>query len=142
LSIFGHSLGGLFAAYALMKRPEAFESFLVSSPSLWWNSYAVLGLLDEGLQKIATLSPRPRVHIGVGALEQEEPVEAPPGVDLEAVRRRVREARMVDAAREFAESLRAAQLPEVKFVAFTDEDHSSVVAASVGRALTFALRKA
>jgi predicted alpha/beta superfamily hydrolase len=141
LSIFGHSLGGLFVLYALMKRPESFECFLANSPSLWWNGFSVLAQRDSALRKIAGLSPRPRVHIGVGALEQEEPTESVQGVDLEAVRRRVREARMVDAAREFAESLRAAELPELKFVAFDDEDHSSVVPAAIGRAVTFALRK-
>src|ERR1700759_1436563 len=108
LSIFGHSLGGLFVAYALMTRPDAFESFLISSPSLWWNEFSVLKLQQDALRKLAALPTRPRVHIGVGALEQQEPTEAPPGVDLGAVKARVREARMVDAAREFGEWLRAA----------------------------------
>ena len=141
LAIFGHSLGGLLVAYALMRRPEAFETFLANSPALWWNDNSILALIPDALRKMATLSARPRVHIGVGALEQEEPTAAPPGVDLEGVKRRVREARMVDAAREFADSLRYAKLPELKFVAFDDEDHGSVLAAAVGRALSFALRR-
>jgi uncharacterized protein len=141
LSIFGHSLGGLFVAYALMRRPDAFESFLTNSPSLWWNDYSILALMPEALRKIGALPVRPRVHIGVGALEQEEPTAAPPGVSLEEARRLVREARMVDAARELAESLRDAKLAEVKFVAFENEDHSGVLPAAIGRAITFALRK-
>lgn len=141
LSIFGHSLGGLFVAYALMRRPDAFETFLANSPALWWNDFSILALMPGALSKIAALSSRPRVHIGVGALEQEEPTLAPPGVDLEAMQLRVREARMVDGAREFADSLRAANLPEVKWVAFDGEDHGSVLAAAVGRAVTFALRR-
>ena len=33
----GHSLGGLFAVYALMESPDAFDAYVVMAPSLWWN---------------------------------------------------------------------------------------------------------
>ena len=33
----GHSLGGLFAAYALMEKPDLFDAHLIMSPSFWWN---------------------------------------------------------------------------------------------------------
>ena len=58
---------------------------------------------------------------------------------LEVTQARVREARMVDSAREFAEALKAFSLAELKYVCFDDEDHASVVPAAVGRAVTFAL---
>jgi predicted alpha/beta superfamily hydrolase len=141
LSIFGHSLGGLFVAYALMRRPEAFETFLANSPALWWNDFAVLAFMRDFPEKIKRLSARPRVLIGVGALEQKEPTVAPPGVELEAMKARVREAKMVDAAREFADALRDAKLAELRFVEFDGEDHGSVLAAAVGRAISFTLRK-
>jgi len=35
-TVIGHSLGGLFALYALLEQPEAFQQYLVISPSLWW----------------------------------------------------------------------------------------------------------
>lgn len=39
----GHSLGGLFASYAWMQRPELFKGGCVAtSPSLWWNSGELL----------------------------------------------------------------------------------------------------
>ncbi|MGH8027118.1 MAG: alpha/beta hydrolase [Pseudoxanthomonas sp.] len=43
-SLFGHSLGGLFALYALYERPEAFHSIVAASPSMEWNEQ---GLLDD-----------------------------------------------------------------------------------------------
>jgi hypothetical protein len=46
---------------------------------------------------------------------------------------------MVDAARDFAAALAGSPLAELKFVAFEDEDHASVVSAAVGRGITFAL---
>jgi predicted alpha/beta superfamily hydrolase len=35
--LFGHSLGGLFGMYALLKNPQAFTGYLLADPSLWWN---------------------------------------------------------------------------------------------------------
>jgi hypothetical protein len=139
--LFGHSLGGLFVANALMKRPEAFETFIANSPALWWNDFSTLALMQDFLRRIETLSARPRVLVSVGALEQEEPTVAPPGTELQAIKVRVREAKMVDAAREFADALRDAKLPEVQFVPFDGEEHGSVLAAAVGRAITFTLRR-
>lgn len=141
LSLFGHSAGGLFAAYSLMRRPDAFETVVANSPALWWNDFSSLRLMRDFSAKIERLSARPRVLISVGALEQDEPPAAPPGMDLESIKLRIREARMVDAAREFAAALRNAKLAQVEFVAFEGEDHASVLSAAVGRAVTFALRK-
>lgn len=41
-SLFGHSLGGLFALYALYERPQAFHSIVAASPSMEWNEQGVL----------------------------------------------------------------------------------------------------
>ncbi len=34
----GHSLGGLFAGYCLLKRPGLFKRYGINSPSFWWNN--------------------------------------------------------------------------------------------------------
>ncbi|MCD9005979.1 prolyl oligopeptidase family serine peptidase [Luteimonas sp. XNQY3] len=41
-SLFGHSLGGLFALYALYERPSAFHSIVAASPSMEWNAQGIL----------------------------------------------------------------------------------------------------
>lgn len=41
-SLFGHSLGGLFALHMLYTRPTAFEAIIAASPSQWWNEQAIL----------------------------------------------------------------------------------------------------
>lgn len=41
-ALFGHSLGGLFALYALYTRPNAFHAIVAASPSVWWNDQAIL----------------------------------------------------------------------------------------------------
>ncbi len=36
-SLFGHSLGGLFATHTLFTRPDAFHAIIAASPSLFWH---------------------------------------------------------------------------------------------------------
>jgi len=36
--LFGHSLGGLFAGYCLLKKPGLFKRYGINSPSFWWNN--------------------------------------------------------------------------------------------------------
>lgn len=33
----GHSLGGLFTAFALLEKPDLFDAHIILSPSFWWN---------------------------------------------------------------------------------------------------------
>jgi predicted alpha/beta superfamily hydrolase len=40
--LIGHSLGGLFAVYALLNRPEVFKGYVVISPSLWWDDQVLV----------------------------------------------------------------------------------------------------
>lgn len=48
----GHSLGGLFALYALAKRPALFTGFVVMEPALWWNN-------QRGLEEARATLRRP-----------------------------------------------------------------------------------
>lgn len=41
-TIFGHSLGGLFALYVLFTNINAFQTYFISSPSIWWNNQSIL----------------------------------------------------------------------------------------------------
>lgn len=34
----GHSLGGLFGLYALVRRPQVFIGYVVMEPAVWWNN--------------------------------------------------------------------------------------------------------
>ncbi|MFA5521724.1 MAG: alpha/beta hydrolase-fold protein [Castellaniella sp.] len=36
-TLWGHSYGGLFVIYALMKQPELFRHYVAGDPSLWWH---------------------------------------------------------------------------------------------------------
>lgn len=46
---FGHSFGGLFGIYALLRDDGIFDEFFIASPSLWWGeSQLIRDTLDEG----------------------------------------------------------------------------------------------
>ena len=40
--IHGHSLGGLFVAYAMLEAPDLFARYAMTSPSLWWNDRMII----------------------------------------------------------------------------------------------------
>lgn len=62
-TLIGQSLGGLLATEILMKQPQAFDQYIIISPSLWW---------DEGSLLLQKPVPMPqgesslRIYIGVG----------------------------------------------------------------------------
>jgi predicted alpha/beta superfamily hydrolase len=148
LSLFGDSLGGLFVLRTLFTRPDAFRSYVVASPSIWWNDRSVLA--DEAsFASSVRAGISPRVLITVGGLEQsiddlkQPPKALNPNWSQENSERSIQGARMVDNAAELAGRL--ADLAgdtdlEVEFVVFEGETHLSVVPANVSRAISFALR--
>ncbi len=140
--LFGHSLGGLFAAHALLTRPDSFSAFIASSPSLWWDDFSILRKVPDFASAVATLPRPPRILVDVGGKEQDLPQEAPPGagMTLEEAQAHISRARMVDAAREFVDALRDAGAAEARLIVFAEEDHVSVVPGALLHGMRFALR--
>jgi ferri-bacillibactin esterase len=139
--IFGHSLAGLLVVHALLEQPTSFTTYLASSPSLWWNDFAVLRSREAFHARLAHAHSPTSVLLTVASAEQDPPRQAIPGIDLTATEKRVREARMIDATRELAEWLSSQSLRRVEFTCFDGEDHGSVIATALSRGLTFALRQ-
>jgi predicted alpha/beta superfamily hydrolase len=141
-TLYGHSLGGLFALGVLFRHPEAFQTYAASSPSIWWNRRALVKLLPAFENRVAAGQVAARALVMVGGLEQTVPAVPPPGYTAAQARKLVREALMVDNARELGARLAALKGGpgyHARFVEFEDEDHMSVVPASLSRTLSFAL---
>lgn len=51
-TLFGHSHGGTFAMYALLKEPELFKSYIAADPSLWWDNKYIAKLAAEKLPEM------------------------------------------------------------------------------------------
>ena len=45
----GHSFGGLFAVYAMAKKPAIFNGYIVAAPSIYWNNQAVVAQAESFL---------------------------------------------------------------------------------------------
>lgn len=64
---FGHSLGGLFGAYALLSEPASFRGYGLGSPSLWWDDCALFA--QEQAYATAHTDLVADVFVGIGAYE-------------------------------------------------------------------------
>jgi len=110
-TIIGQSLGGLLAAEILLKKPSLFSTYIIISPSLWWDNGSLLALNSEILKpgyKKAT-----SVYIGVGK-EGETP----------GTGHRIMEAD----AEKFADKIKRIQCSDVKvfFDFLPNENHATV----------------
>jgi uncharacterized protein len=63
----GHSLGGLFAGYCLLKKPDLFKRYGINSPSLWWNNSEMLRDENNYANQHEELSVK--VFFSMGGLE-------------------------------------------------------------------------
>ncbi|KAI9162745.1 Siderophore triacetylfusarinine C esterase [Paramyrothecium foliicola] len=70
-ALYGHSWGGVFVIYALLRRPDLFDTFLSSSPALYWNDNYLLKhtqWLDEA--ELPEDASKPAFRLAYGDLEQ------------------------------------------------------------------------
>ncbi len=75
-TILGQSLAGLLAAEILVKRPSLFTSYIIISPSLWWDNQSLVRLLRESARP--PLQQKRSIYLAVGkeGKEMEEAVTA------------------------------------------------------------------
>jgi predicted alpha/beta superfamily hydrolase len=88
-TIWGHSLGGLFVVYAMLKAPDAFKSYIAVDPSLWWDNHYVPKLAGAALPALANkkltlfIGGRqgpPLQDMGIDTMETILRKQAPPGL--------------------------------------------------------------
>ncbi|GHG06075.1 alpha/beta hydrolase [Thalassotalea marina] len=71
----GNSLGGLFGAYLLLKKPELFNNYIIGSPSVWFNNHYILSV------PATNKAIKANVYLAVGELEKPEHGEQQDMVD-------------------------------------------------------------
>jgi len=64
-TIAGHSVGGLFGAYQIIKEKNLFSRYIISSASLWWDDFKTLSFEQNSYQKPI------EAYISVGSEEGE-----------------------------------------------------------------------
>ena len=146
-TLFGHSLGGLFALHALFSHPGYFKTYLVLSPSIWWHDRSVLARRAAFLERVARGEVAPRIYLAVGSLEQPEPGKPligkiPPAMTEAEARKYMERSAMVDNTRQMIDALQVPSAPpgyEVRGRVLPGETHISVAWAALNEMLTFAV---
>lgn len=120
-ALFGHSAGGMFAAYALFQRPEAFDKMIIGSPYL----NGVRGAVFDAEQAYADANDDldASLFIGAGASEVDEYFLAVSGI--------------VSSTTRFSETLHVRNYDslEVETRIYTGEDHYTVVPRVIGEGI-------
>jgi len=118
-TIIGQSLGGLLTAEILLKHPTLFDTYIIVSPSLWWDNGSLLNQTGDILKE--NYASPTKVYIGVGK-EGLTPSD-PPRV-------------MEDDAKTLAEKLRESKSDKVQvyFDYLPEEDHATILHQAVNNA--------
>jgi len=130
--IWGQSLGGLIILRSLFRNPTAFSTYILSSPSIWWNNREVLAD-EEAFSKRAIAG---EIHLKLLVTSAGD--EQYRGTDPKLL---AADGRQVDNASELAARIGALHPRNITVVRtiFAGEIHNTVPQASLSRALRFAL---
>ncbi|PWR17831.1 alpha/beta hydrolase [Zavarzinia compransoris] len=135
--LFGHSLAGFLALYALATRPALFDGYVAASPSIWRDParlFQGIGALPAAIGDRAL-----RVMTAVGTWEQDMAPWQAQAPDRAAMAARRADRRMVDNTRDFAAALAALALPglTLRHETLPGEDHASIVPIAIAHGLRF-----
>ncbi len=135
-SLYGHSLGGLTVLRQMFRNPEAFSTYIAASPSIWWNSRAVLA--DEPAFDKRARAGELHLQILLTSASEEQSHSSE---DTPPTGKARGGSRMIDNVTELAARLSPLNPADVKITRqmFPDETHPSGAQASLVRALRFAL---
>ena len=136
VTYFGHSLAGLFGAYTLLTASSTFDRYIVSSPSLWWDSEVIFDIERE---QADTNRLRSEIFFGIGSLETDagRRREAANLADGHPAKPPAAHLDMVDDLRRFVAQLVARSDPtlQISSVEIADEFHATVPGVVLSRAL-------
>lgn len=111
--IIGQSLGGLLATEILIKKPQLFTHYLITSPSLWWDNQT---LLDEAKVAFSKKDYSQKyIYLAVGAKEHKI---------------------MVKDAKSLALLLSKTKTQKTDFLVFPDENHATILHNSLYKAFS------
>lgn len=65
-ALFGHSLGGFFTLYTLMRRNHLFQNYVAGSPSIWWKDRVLFDMLPEFETRLRNSRLECSLMIGIG----------------------------------------------------------------------------
>lgn len=125
-SLAGHSLGGLFALYAMLHGQGAFQRFIIGSPALWWDERVIFG--QEAAYAAANDALTARAFFSVGLLERDARTDDAPW-----------DGGYITSLRDLVAVLKGRNYKGFEWTAhfFEDETHTSVIPMAVSRGLRY-----
>lgn len=126
-SLFGHSLGGLFALYTLYERSSMFGSYVTADPSIWWNKGSILEEEARFREKLASSASQTPIRL----LMENSGAERRDRTDTRGAPE--------FSGRLAAERLAATGRMAVSYRLFAEETHPTMLAPSIRDALLFHL---
>lgn len=125
-SFYGHSFGGLFGIYALFQDETPFDRMIIGSPSLWWDNRYMFRMEEEFSQTHSNLPAR--VFMSVGCDEDDELHVESGGWG-----------RMVTNFNDFVDVIKRRSYEGLVWhhMCFEDENHGSVIPATISRGLRY-----
>lgn len=129
-ALFGHSLAGYFALWALARQPDSFCACAAASPSLWWDPQTLTAAL------LAAPIRHKHIHMCMGEWEDALPPWQRNAPDAHKALARRQARAMTEKARTLAAKLSPHLDPgHLQLDILADEDHASIVSAAIPRAL-------
>ncbi|KAF2185357.1 hypothetical protein K469DRAFT_576814 [Zopfia rhizophila CBS 207.26] len=138
-ALYGHSFGGLFVVYALLVRPDLFDTFLSASPALFWNGGDILTRTNILSSHPHPNSTKPAFKISYGSLEQ-FPVKRRTETEEQYQSRKDLFATfaMTDNCNKLYDSLRnSSRLRDVQLMEYRGTDHAAVGAVALSDGIDY-----
>ena len=144
-ALMGYSLGGLFTLNVMFRHPDAYQTYVAGSPSIWFDGRKLL----EGEAAFSDLvragKTAPRLLITSDGWEQAaDAPDLPASGDARAKAiAEMAAARMVDNARDLAGRLAALKGGagyQVRYALFPEETHLTGIPASTSRGVAFVVK--
>lgn len=125
-TLFGSSMGGLLATYALLTRPGPFDHYVIASPALWWDGELLFRIEERVAPERDDLPAK--AFLAAGSLEEGSGI---PGLDRW---------KLVTNARTMSERLAGRRYPslQVDVQVLEGETHTSAVPLALTRGLRWA----
>lgn len=121
-ALFGHSLGGFFTLYTLMRRNHLFQNYVAGSPSIWWKDRVLFDMLPEFEKRLQHSRLDCSLMIGIGG----------------------EDAKLLANAKEFYDRLVpyvGSSIQRIRHDVFEDEGHMSVLQPMFSPMLRFIFAK-
>lgn len=139
-ALFGHSFGGLFTLYTLIHHPNAYQTYIAASPSLWLDPNLINGNISQFVTTLRSLKQKPTLFISVGEYEQKFPDYWQTLPQAAKIKQELIKRQQVSHMHTACKTLTAITDLVTTCTDFPNEDHQSVIPVSIGRAIPIMFR--